>query len=44
MLHNKTILITGGGSGIGEALAIQLAHFNKVVICGRNEERLKKVA
>lgn len=44
MLKNKTILITGGGSGIGEALALQLATDNKVVICGRNKKNLKTVA
>lgn len=44
MLHNKTILITGGGSGIGEALALQLSSENKIIICGRNEEKLKRVA
>lgn len=44
MLKRKTILITGGGSGIGEALAVQLANDNKVIICGRNEDKLKKVA
>jgi uncharacterized oxidoreductase len=43
MLQNNTILITGGGSGIGEAVALQLANENRIVICGRNEERLKKV-
>jgi uncharacterized oxidoreductase len=44
MLKNDIILITGGGSGIGEALALQLANENKVVICGRNEAKLKMVA
>jgi len=43
MLQNRSILITGGGSGIGEALALQLAKENKVLICGRTEENLKKV-
>ncbi len=43
MMKGKTILITGGGSGIGEALALQLAVHNKVVICGRSEEKLKAV-
>lgn len=44
MLKGKTILITGGGSGIGEALANNLSSDNKIIICGRNEDRLKKVA
>jgi uncharacterized oxidoreductase len=44
MLKGKTILITGGGSGIGEALAINLSNDNKIIICGRNEEKLQRVA
>jgi len=42
-LENKTILITGGGSGIGLELAKILSkQANKVIICGRDEEKLKK--
>ncbi len=44
MLQNSRVLITGGGSGIGEALALQLANDNKVIICGRNEDKLKMVS
>lgn len=44
MLKGKTVLITGGGSGIGEALATLLSQDNDIIICGRNEERLKNVA
>ncbi len=44
MLKGKTILITGGGSGIGEAFAKILSQDNKIIICGRNEEKLKRVA
>ncbi|HTF82793.1 MAG TPA: SDR family NAD(P)-dependent oxidoreductase [Cytophagales bacterium] len=44
MLKNNTILITGGGSGIGAALALQLALNNKVYICGRDDKKLKAVA
>lgn len=44
MLRHKTILITGGGSGIGEALALQLANDNTIIICGRNETKLKTVS
>ncbi|MBT3723942.1 MAG: SDR family NAD(P)-dependent oxidoreductase [Gammaproteobacteria bacterium] len=36
-LTNRTILITGGASGIGFALAKQLvANGNKVIVCGRS--------
>ena len=41
-LHNKTILITGGSSGIGLQLANVLQKKgNTVIICGRNAERLE---
>lgn len=44
-LENKTILISGGGSGIGLAIAKRLnIPGNKVIICGRNEEKLRIVA
>ncbi len=43
MLKGRTILITGGGSGIGEALVNNLSNDNKIIICGRNEDKLKKV-
>lgn len=42
-LSGNTILITGGGSGIGLSIAQALAkHKNKIIITGRNEEKLKK--
>lgn len=40
---NNTILITGGGSGIGFEMARQLSKKgNTVIITGRNKERLEK--
>jgi len=40
-ISNHTILITGGGSGIGLATAkALLAKNNKVIICGRNQAKL----
>jgi len=42
-LINKTILITGGASGIGLALAKRLCEAgNHVIICGRTEAALKQ--
>ena len=41
-LRNRTVLITGGATGIGLALAKRFtAAGNKVIICGRREERLE---
>lgn len=41
-IENNTILITGGATGIGFALAEQfLAENNNVIICGRREEALQ---
>ena len=43
MLKNKTILITGGGSGLGYYMTKKLSsECAKVIITGRNEEKLKK--
>ncbi len=42
-LKDKTILITGGGSGLGLAMAKGFSQFGaRVAICGRTEEKLKK--
>ncbi len=41
LLQGKSIIITGGGSGLGLAMAKAAArHGARVMICGRNEERL----
>lgn len=45
LLTNKTALITGGGSGIGAAIAKSFAAAGcRVAICGRRIERLQEVA
>ena len=36
------IVITGGGSGIGKAIAYRLSNNHKVIICGRKESKLKE--
>jgi uncharacterized oxidoreductase len=42
-LAGSTVLITGGGSGIGYALARQLVAADcRVIICGRRREQLEK--
>ncbi|MDB5004534.1 MAG: short-chain dehydrogenase/reductase [Mucilaginibacter sp.] len=44
-ITNKTVLITGGGSGIGLEIAKQLsAKNNKVIITGRTADKLQKAA
>lgn len=42
--ENKVVLLSGGGTGIGEATALLLAKIGaKVVVCGRREEKLLQV-
>lgn len=44
-ITNKTVLITGGGSGIGYEIAKLLhANGNKIIIVGRTESKLKAAA
>lgn len=44
-LKGKNILVTGGGSGLGMAMAKGFADLGaQVLICGRNEEKLQKAA
>jgi uncharacterized oxidoreductase len=44
-IKNNTVLITGGGSGIGfETARLLSAHGNRVIIVGRNPEKLKRAA
>ena len=43
-LQNKTILVTGGSSGIGRAIAMLCSKLGAtVIVVGRNEERLRGV-
>ncbi len=44
-LQGKTILITGGGSGLGLSMAKMFASLGaNIAICGRTEEKLKSAA
>jgi NAD(P)-dependent dehydrogenase (short-subunit alcohol dehydrogenase family) len=45
LLHSKRILITGGGTGLGKAMAARFLELGAAVyICGRREEVLQKTA
>ncbi len=42
-LTDKTVLVTGGGSGLGLAMAMSFAEYGaQVYICGRTESKLQK--
>ncbi|UOQ67987.1 SDR family oxidoreductase [Hymenobacter volaticus] len=44
-ISNKTVLVTGGGSGIGLAIAkLLIEKGNRVIITGRSEARLQQAA
>lgn len=44
LFQGQTIIVTGGGSGIGRATAHELAHLGaRVVITGRNADKLNNV-
>ena len=45
LLRNKRILITGGGTGLGKAMAHRFLQLGATVyICGRREDVLQKTA
>lgn len=45
LLHNKRILITGGGTGLGKGMAQRFLELDaELYICGRREEVLKNTA
>ena len=39
----KTVIITGATDGIGKALAILLAGEYNLALCGRSEEKMRKL-
>ena len=43
-MNNKVVVITGGSSGIGKALAEEFgSRGSKILITGRNQDQLEKV-
>ncbi len=44
-LNGKNILVTGGGSGLGLAMAVKFAELGaNIAICGRTLEKLEQAA
>lgn len=43
-MQDNTILITGGSEGIGFELARALSKKNRIIICGRNKDKLERAA
>jgi 3-oxoacyl-[acyl-carrier protein] reductase len=45
VIEGSSVLITGGGSGIGEAIARYFVELGALVtVCGRREEKIDAVA
>ena len=45
LLKSKTILITGGGTGLGRSMALRFAELGaNIALCGRREEVLKEAS
>ena len=42
-MEQKKIVIIGGSSGIGKALAYSLKEKHKVIVCGRNPQKIDKI-
>src|SRR5437762_14130419 len=44
-IGSRTVLVTGGASGIGLALAVRLLRAgSRVIVCGRREDKLRQAA